>query len=361
MKIGILTFHRAINFGAILQMYALNNLIKTYGNEVEIINYYNLPMREDFKLLKKISLRSLFFFIILLPRNIISRLKFKKFNKRYFKLSGKLLSNSTELEEIANKYGKIVTGSDQVFNYIITYGDYNYFLEFCHDKEKKIAYAPSFGFTDLNVEGEQKKIGKLLLDFKFLSIREKQGQEIIRKLTNKSVPIVLDPTYLLDDKEWLKIARKVSIKGDYLLVYSFGSDSLDEFVKTFSQKWGLKVVWINGPLKKIFYNNQIPVGSIGPQEFIWLFANAKYIATNSFHGTAFSIIFKKNFYLEMLKDNLGSRNSRFLTIIEELSLEDRLIDSAEIQEIQNIDYDRVYIKLNHWKKESIDYLLNAIK
>ena len=361
MKIGILTFHRAINFGAVLQMYALNNLIKNNGHEAEIINYHNLQMRNDFNLLKKISIRSLFFFIILFPRNSIARLKFIKFIKRYFKLSGKLLSSSTELEEIVKKYDKIVSGSDQVFNTEITYEDYNYFLEFCHDKDKKIAYAPSFGFSSFNLESKQNRISKLLLDFKYLSIREIQGQEIIKKLINKSVPIVLDPTYLLDAKEWLKIAKKVNIKGEYLLVYSYGSDSLDDFVKTLSQKERLKVVWINGPLKKRLYKNQIPIGRIGPQEFVWLFANAKYIVTNSFHGTAFSIIFKKNFYLEMLKDKLETRNSRFQTIIKELSLGDRLIDSAGIKEIKNIDYTAVYKKLNQWKKKSLDYLLNAIK
>lgn len=362
MKIGILTFHLTNNYGAELQAYALLTTLKDINNSTEFINYVNEKMHEEYRStfhFEKYSLRHLAAFFAYLPFKLARRNKFKRFNKNHLNINGKIIHTTEEIKKASEKYDKIVVGSDQVFNYNITGDDYNFYLEFLDDNNKKVAYAPSFGVSKID-EDKKKKVGDLLSEFECLSVREVQGQQIIKNLTERDVPLVTDPTYLLSKEQWLKICQKPKIKEDYILFYHFGSDTIQKFADDLSEKTGLPVYELNFEFNQIKKKNRKSLWVSGPCEFVGMFANAKYVVTNSFHGVAFSIIFNKEFYLELRQGDFSNANSRLISITNRLGLTDRIINEKSL-ELNEIDYTKINKKLDKWVNESKEYLKNAMR
>lgn len=358
--IGIITYHRAINYGAILQLYALQKKIKDLGAKSVVIDYRNKKLENNHKKMKLSECKKVkdFARYLFLSKHYNNKYdKFRNFSSRYFSLSEPFY-NALEIKEKEKKYYRFITGSDQVWNYKINGMDTTYLLDFVRDKNKKASYAASFGVKKIPEEYRQ-KYKDLLKDFSFLSVREKQGAQLLKDLISREAEVVLDPTLLLSKEEWYNLAKK-SFKPHlkYILVYAFGrSSNIFNLANHISKKTGYKIVYISNTYNKnlkIYY-----VKSAGPEEFLDLFKNAEYIITNSFHGTAFSINFNKQFFIEMLPESLGV-NSRLEDLLKLFGLQNRIITSSDADIINEINYEKVNTILEIEREKSINFLKNII-
>jgi hypothetical protein len=303
-KIGLLTFHRANNYGAVMQAYSLKISLQKLGAEAKIINYLSPKIEEQRTLnFNKFSLKKLF----KIPFNCILNKRFSSFRKMFLTDTPKYIKK--DLEKLTDYYA-FITGSDQVFNPSGSNFDSAYFLSFAK-KSKKYSYAASFGKSFLS-DKDKKFIAPLIKDFSDLSVRENIGIEIIRNLTGQKSSVNLDPIFLLNKEEWTKIAKQTKEK-DYILVYLMNNDGrILKFIDKLAHELKLKIIIITTVVKDFFTSKNTIIPN--PQEWLGYFINAKYIVTNSFHGTAFSINFNKNFFVDLLSplpENVNSRLEKF--------------------------------------------------
>lgn len=197
-------------------------------------------------------------------------------------------------------------------------------------------------------------------DFKAISVREKQGQAIIKSLCNKEVPVVLDPTFLLTKEEWKKLNTCDTKNKKYILVYCLRrSDLLNKMAEKLKIKTGFEIIVLNPRIRNIY--DKFSAYNVGPEDFIRLFMNAEYILTNSFHGTAFSINFNKKFLVDLDINSAVSTNSRLLNILSLFGLEDRIVENIDIEKMyRDIDYRKVNKILDEERIKSINYLKKSL-
>ena len=359
MKIAIMSFPGSPSHGAALQMYALYTTIRRMGHESVILNYMPADLYEQYHKTSQKTIKST---IINIVSNIIipsSEKAFKEFESSLDKIPKEVLTDFNELSDVTADCDRIVVGSDQVWNMDITYHDYSFFLDFCHDKIKKVAYAPSFGNDDI-YENEKERITELLSEFSFLSAREKKGCEIINELTGREVPMVCDPTFLLSKEEWRKIAKKPKYKSPYVLYYTIkSSPELYKKALLFAEERNLKLIKIGGRLREYFNAKNPSVFGVGPAEFLGLLDNAEYVFTNSFHGTALSIIMHKNFYVEYSSNT----NVRLINLIDAVNLRECVVNKAEdsVKNTVKINYREVDKLLSPLVMESTKYIERFLK
>jgi len=354
-KIGILTFQIAHNYGALLQGYALCTKILQLNNNCNIINYYSSYFKKIYGLFpRKNNLIGLIKNILLLPKNINKNIKFKTFDK-YLNLTQPLYSES--LINLNEQFDIFIVGSDQVWNEKLHNNDLNYFLSFVQDTKKKFAYSASFGINSLT-EYQKSKYKPLLSNFNQISVREKHAQSIIKNLLNIDVLTTLDPTLLLNFSDWGKIA--VLPKDDnYILLYLVQQDiKIIDFAYNLAKEKKLKLLFISSDFrKKIEAEYIFPT----PQEFLGYFLKAKYVVTNSFHGTCFSINLNKTFFIDLLPGDMASVNSRLENILDLFYLRNRLIDNIQKNSEEEIDFDNINKILSKEREKSINYLKEIIK
>lgn len=361
MRIGIITFSRALNHGASLQAYALKKTIENLGHDCEIINYRCEPLEIGSKLLKinkKNIIKSIILSLGYLKVNSDKNIAFKKFWKAHFNNSHTKPLSKYELVKLEQRYDFIITGSDQVWNYKHTNFDLSYFLDFVKDTNKKMSYAASFGFD--SIPEEYKKIYKENLEtIKYISVREHQGARIISELLNKNVQVVLDPTLLIKNEEWLPVAKRMDLPEEYILLYLMDySQSIVDFAHKVSKEKKCKILFINDALFNKRVNAQY-IRGVGPDSFINLFYNARYIITNSFHGIAFSLNFNKQFCFELLPPP-AMVNSRIENIVELLGVQGRQIIKGYCDIDAKINYDEVNRILNNEREKSLEFLNNNL-
>lgn len=304
MKIGIITFHRAINYGAVLQTYALQKFLENKKYDAEVIDYRCDYMENFYKIIgfkNKTLKQSIRSFLNIFPASKKKK-SFKKFLINRIQLS-KIVYNKDNIVKSNQKYDKFITGSDQVFNFACSGFDKNYFLDFVEESKKKYSYAASFGMKKipLNLEKDYKQ---LLKKFNRLSIRETTGQEIVKNLIATDTELSLDPVFLLNLENWNEVVKKPR-ERNYILVYKLNSSELIyDFARELSKKTGKKILALNFDVVDQIKTKDIKgILSASIEEFLGFFKYADYIVTNSFHGTAFSIIFHKEFYVEALQKN----------------------------------------------------------
>ena len=358
MKIGILTFHRALNYGAVLQTYALRKALNNLGVDAEVVDYRckvieksYAPIQFNSKNILKVVASNMFYY----STRKKMREKFNEFINLKVNLSKEKYFNIEELAKIENTYDLFITGSDQVFNYECTDFDKTYFLDFVKDDYKKNSYAASFGFDSIP-NNYVEEYQRLLQGFANISVREESGRNIIKKMFEKDINISLDPVFLLSKDEWISIINPVERERKYILMYTIASPNhLIPFAENLAKKMGCELVYLNDRFKKNSTAEYIRFCS--PTDFLALFAGAEYVVTNSFHGTAFSILFQKTFYCEVVPKN-GKKNFRVIDLLNMLNLNEQIFNSEGINCITNscIDYKAVNNILETQKKSALDYL-----
>lgn len=355
-KIGILTFHRTINYGGVLQAFALKRICENLGAECNIINHKNIYI-DKINQVKLFDFRSLKIFIneLLSYKSRIIKLKrFIKFREKYLKPKDFVCCN------IEKNYDAFISGSDQVWNYMLSDFDTTYFLEFVKDSNKKYSYAASFGFSEVP-QAYVAKYKTLLSSFNKISVREEQGAKIVENLIKKQVPIVLDPTLLLDKDNWIKEFALNNKKPDnYILLYLMVSEpNILKFAENLSKQTGYKIIYITSKIRKSvkarYYRQASPV------EWVELFLNAAYVITNSFHGLAFSINFNKEFFIGLLPESYKV-NSRLEYALKLFNLENRMINNESTpKNFSRINYDVINNILEKERKKSIEFLKSIIE
>lgn len=361
-KIGIITYHKSINYGAQLQAYALRKILQNLGCDSEVIDCNNIGDGKIFNW----SFLSMKCFLGSLRNNLLSLISEKKRRKLFSEFSRNVIGvskfhyNKQDLNNIIKEYDFVITGSDQVWHPQICEGNTLFFLDLPIKDEKKIAYAPSFGKEDYTQEEANKYI-PFIKKIKYLSVREQAGQKIIQKYLGIKVPIVLDPTMLLDSQEWSELIKENKY-SKYLFYFTILDEpyGADDMVKKIAKEKGLKIVRI-GSIKDILKIGFINARANGPLEFLGLVKNADFIVTSSFHGSVFSILFEKQFLCVL---NNNDRNSRMETLLHRLSLDYLLVkDTYKYnfkEDYKAIDYSTVNLVLQKLRQESIDFLKRAI-
>lgn len=352
MRIGILTFIHTNNFGANLQCYALQHVIKRMGFSVDVIDLYRphdkgylscVKDKERFGALYSYhSLRDyrsrfnkiIMKFILSLKRRKVCQDNedgFEKFRKTYIHLTSKSFRNITQLYEEfpAGTYTHIVVGSDQVWNYTGDFSKEPFFLTF-DNQARKISYAASLGHSTIPQKVAE-KYSQWLKDFYCISVREESGVAAISKIVDRDVVQTIDPTFLLSKGEWLKAFSidRLQYSENIVLVYMLSlSIASIELAQTLARLLGCSVKIITDkPVIKKFENCEF-LHNQDPCSFISLYRNAKFVVTNSFHGTAFAINFNIPF---ITIDKKGARlNTRKVEILKQFNLLDRYIVEGDL-------------------------------
>jgi hypothetical protein len=272
---------------------------------------------------------------------------FNGFSNQFIRLTARC-NNVIDIEKLSDA-GLYICGSDQIWNPDITGGfDSGYFLSF-KTNAKKIAYAASYG-KDHCPDQDVDAILRLTKDYSAISVRELYLKERLEERGDKEIAHVLDPVFLLSKKDYQKIEKKPNLKG-YVLIYTMAKDKrCAEIAKSIGKIHNLKTVYIN--LLRNTYNVNKAKAIISPQEFIGWVNHAEYVVTNSFHGTAMSILLGKQFYCTPLAE----RGSRIVSILTKLGLESRIITEIDARTITNIDYNKVNKAVNREIKISKEFL-----
>lgn len=329
-----MTCHHVYNYGATLQAYALQTYLESQGHNVEIIDYrlpthmrYELftpyPKGRIYELVKRIPVLK---YVVCPFRNrkmlrTWGRKKaFDDFDKHYLHLSSVTYHNINEIRSNPPAADVYIAGSDQIWNTDALNGkDLGYYLDFGGKSVRRISYAASFGISKIK-EGLEDFVATELRKFDRISVREKTGLRILNKLGLDGT-LVVDPVFLLNKEQWICNLNLKEKEGNYILLYDFLHDdeAIRNFALTLSKQKGLKIVSVNDISEAPYANVQI--NNAGPIEFLQYLLNATYVVSNSFHATAFSLIFQKEFAAFSLISQHNS--SRMKDLLQEVGLIDR--------------------------------------
>jgi len=329
MIIHIITFQRTKNCGAALQAYATNAFLRKNGHHAVIVDYCPKWMKSS-HLFSSQNAKQIAKNWLLYPHFKMMAQKFKKFVDQYCVVTKEV----TRPEDIPalGPCDMYITGSDQVWNTEITRGvDEGYLLLF-ETSSKKISFAASCGWDDLD-DQMLNPIVEAVKQYAAVSVRERKLAEALQSRGIHQVKAVWDPVFLLDAEAYKKILKKTKLEK-YVLIYTKEeSQAIREIADKVAKHEHLKIVDMSKVLKKWPADYVRP--NYGPREFLGLFSNADYVVTNSFHGTAFSIIFRKNFYSVLD----GKRTIRIKSLLEDAGLENRMVHCVkDIKQVCAIDY-----------------------
>lgn len=345
MKINTITCQHVYNYGASLQSYALQHNLESMGNEVEIIDFnpwFHCDRYNPFWMPKNAIGRAASIIKVLPFLRFIwypfkayrggmfktwgRKAAFDTFEKEYYHLTATKYGSSDELKQNPPQADAYVAGSDQIWNTFSENGkEPGYYLDFGDDKTKRISYAASLATSSIKEECKN-FVKEELSHFDAISVREKTGFKLLENLGIKDVSVVLDPVFLLDKGEWRKLSKKGNLyglrPGSYILVYDFlGNDeSMASFVKKYAKDKSLKIVSVNDFSERNYVDMNI--NNAGPLEFLALIDNADCVVASSFHATAFSVIFEKEFYTFSLKG--FNNSSRMYDLLSTIGLEIRM-------------------------------------
>ena len=351
MKIGILTFHRAHNYGAVLQCYALQEVLKGMGHEVEVIDYRQAQIEEVYNMspqymIRKIKKPRLFLRYV---RQYNRRKRFSDyfvhFCETYLNLSAPCITRF----DIPKGYKAYIIGSDQVWNFITTNGiDDAYTGNLPKDKDcRVIGYAIS-GVSSILSSQSPSVLQRIGLNFYALSFRERSLEEAFSKVTSKRYPIVIDPVLLTESYTWNDMIDKKWEKENYVLLYQVRLPEDKYLLKRKAAK-----------IAEILKCRLIDMsdGNYSVTDFVSLFKYAKYVVTSSFHATAFSLLFERPLYAVSLEDG---RDSRYKELLGNIGASEMSVDKDFVPCPLDIDYAPITYALNKLKYNSLQFLKDCL-
>lgn len=346
MKIALITIWHANNYGAELQTYASVRALRELGHDVTVLNY-RLNSGNKYPLKTKIAA---------IIQNITpASIKFERFFARHIPYS-KRCEITNDLNNICASMDAIIVGSDQVWNPAITQKNaLVYFLNFGSKSVKRFSYGSSFGEAKWNHPELTSNVKELLCKFTAISCREITGVNILSEVFDIKAVNVLDPTLL--HANYNELTGPISDKGHvacYILNYN---EQLTECAKKISKQLKCKFQDV-GSSRKVF--NKLVWNRPSIQDWIRNIAGASFVITESFHGLAMSLLYKRNFIIVQCS-NRNHRSSRIIDLLNLIGLEDRYYTScdkamAEEKWREDINYDDVYAKLNRHREVSWSFL-----
>lgn len=362
MKVKTITCHDVYNHGASLQAYALQQYLLSFGHEVEIIDYKPPYLSNHYKLWSisspfwsKNSILKAIYLVLKLPRRLIS-LKRKKafddFTRQYLKLTKERYTSNEELKENCPVADVFIAGSDQIWNCLFPNGkDPAFYLNFVSVDKIKASYAASFAGSELDARYHEMVRGRVNA-LNYISVREKSGLKILENIGVNGGIQVADPVFLMCNEFWLQFAKE-KFSENYLFVYDFeGSEQIRDISLKIARKHNLKIYSVNcrsSYIDRKFLNS-------GPRTFVSLIKDAKYIVSNSFHGTAFALIFEKEFVVVERSEGI---NARMKDLLQRVGLSERIL--TRYRDFTPIDFNTVKQKLNEYTDSSKTYINNVLE
>lgn len=360
-RIGVVSRIHGVNYGANLQAVALQTALTKFGAYAEYINVeVNIPLKGLHNIKSKIygTIRLFLGFRKRIENTFV-------FQNKYLNCS-KPINNDEELDVLIRTYDVLLSGSDQIWNprYLPLSKDF-YLLPF-HSEKPHYSYASSFGVNSIS-EKLQSKYYKYLKIFNTVSVREITGQQILSRI-GISARVDIDPTLLLREDEWFNFFDKETIiSGEYICCYVMnGATDLNNYLikqaeilqKQISNN--PKIVVLGDKEFRGWYSKHTYIPTAGPSEFLNILYNSHFVLTSSFHGTCFSIIFKKNFY--SILDEKNKFNSRIVDLLKLLDLDDRVIYREQGHSIKSnvVNYSHSYAILDKLRASSLEYVKEIV-
>lgn len=369
-KVGIITYHFVPNYGAAMQAWALQKYLTNLGHEVFLIDYrpshlttggyFHFPhdrwtLRADLVIAyqKVMGLKQW------LKGDGGKRLRFEQFHQEHLNLSDRSYRSKRQLRQNPPQADVYICGSDQIWNASEQFGiDSSYFLDFAPKSVKRISYAASFGRPKVHPRFES-ATADLIRSVDAISVREQSGVGIVKELSDRDAEWVPDPTLLVNDG-YPEAVLPADRAEDYIFSYTLRSRELvSNIERQMAAATGLSVV---SPTTLAASGH----GEPGPLVWLGYIKSAKLVITNSYHGTLFSIIFKKPFVFVGLSGAKAGFNERANSLLHGLGLQDRMMDSYDEDRLglilsAEIDWDSVGLKIDRWREQANSYLLNAIE
>ena len=363
-KVLYLTRHAVANYGSVLQAYATEKAIESTGNQAVCINYY----RADEKPKKLVNTRlitskwnkniitKLIFLVTQKPVYRYADMKFKKY-RSILSVTDKEYNTCKQLKEDCPEAEVYLTGSDQVWN-TVTCGEIDpvYFMSFLDDSKKRVSYSASFGGSSVDPK-DKEVITNYLKKYDTVTIRENSGVKIAEDLGVEATQ-VLDPTFLLNKKQWQELMPIKKEKTPYVLVYQLHPNKdFVKYAKAFAEKKGLKLIRISHCFHHVVRSGKF-VCCPSPGDFLRYIKDAQYFLTDSFHGTAFAIGLNTQF-VNVLPN---SYSERITSILQLIGYENRILKSYDDFNIadEKIDYKKVNEKIEKERKKSFEILKKMI-
>lgn len=355
MKVKTITCHDVYNSGASLQAYALMKYLEEKGNEVEIIDYkpdylsnhYKLGVVANPKYERNLILK-IAYLTLKFPGRVLAlknKKKYDEFRSNYLKITKRRYVSNDELKNNPPQADVFICGSDQIWNSKFNNGkDPAFYLDFVPKGRIRAAYAASFA-TDSIEESVRDITKERISKLDYIGVREVSALNILENLGINNGVQVLDPVFLLDKYQWEKLTYPINKNEKYIFVYDFdGNNLIKDIAMKIAKEKNLKIYTVF----KSSYSDKV-IKRMGPIDFISYIKNAEFVISNSFHGTAFSIIFEKQFAVVNRKEAINTRMRDLLSI---LKIENRLI--SENYNFNNLINDVDYKEVNKYLRERLE-------
>ena len=388
MKVGIITYHFPYNCGAAWQCLALQTKLEELGHEVCVINYRPWYHQNRYTPLKNpiyfagkrfrepadSVVKRCWHAVDGFGRTVhswkrypevsLKEKKFRPFVKKYLHET-KVYRSLKQLQKDPPKCDIYISGSDQLWNCAITNGlfDSAYFLNFGDVKVGRMTYSVGADFR--NLEKPEEVLSDLVKKLNVISLREKKWLPVVEKAAGEKISthIDVDPTLLLEAEKYTRFMPDLpKEKEPYILTYTMTGETQKQIyngARLLSEKLGMKVIDVSGDPNKM--NKKVEDNRLcGPDEFLWYVKNAEYVVTNSFHGTVFSVLFKRKF----VTIPHAQTGNRVTELLDKLGLSDRyfkITTEAVAAATNDIDYEAVMQKLQVLRADSIDFLQSSVQ
>lgn len=382
MKIALVSCYFIDNYGSILQSYAIQKVFQNLGSECDTVAAEKLlPGLRKAK--ARYYCRNLWRVGLLqskLPRfwltvmqktgfrqmDVIAKQRHERFDAFRSRLQyTKACDSFEELGQLSKEYDAVVLGSDQLWRPDNIFPGY-YTLEWVAPETKRLSFATSFGVSQLD-RASRKRAEAFLPKFTAISVREPEGAAIVQALTGKEAAVVCDPVLLLSSAEW-KVLADTSLcpNEDYIFTYFLGTKKGHRtFVKVLAAERGLPVVSV--PFLDCYRKEDAQADycfpACSPEQFLGLLMNAKYVCTDSFHASAFSVLFEKQFFaFRRFRTKSGNTNGRVLAFLRQLHLQRQEIANGVFTPecLQPIEYGPVGRRLENMRQQTFDFLKQEI-
>lgn len=368
MKIALLTFHTAANYGAALQAYAFEKFLADKGYDCEYINYVNASRAHEYSMswhifdsLRKGNVKSAVTYTLGAPFMTLRKKRFDQFYEKYLRKTKKVYKTSEEAAQLNDCYDFFLVGSDQVWNPVCNGDDTAFLLDFVKDGKKKISYSPSFGLASVP-DDKKENYRKNLSDFGALGVREMEGKRIVNELTGKEAAVNIDPVMLLTKEQWLDILPKKECRERFIFSYTNRDSQIADFFRTGYELDGRKHYVLSRYTRpQDFISSTVRVKyCMSPQEFVWVIANAELVVTASFHCVAMSILLNRPFIAILTGDE--GKDERIVNLLKTTGLTSKVLsEETELEAVNaTIDWGDVNKKIAEARESSVSFLLNAM-
>ena len=367
MKIGILTYHRAENYGALLQAYATKTYVESLGHDVTFVDYWPQYHIDYFKLFSwrrflAGSIRTKLAMLIGILVWGISRYRRKRELQQFMQQRLGLTPKPqyTDMDDKTEQYDAVIYGSDQIWRKQhlggVEFDDW-YFGSDNVQTKKKIAYAASMGKQE-TTEKDDGYVKRMMQNFSHIAVRETSLQDYLYKIGVSSI-VVSDPVFLLTKEQWQQLAQPTGKCKDYILFYNLlNTPESTRFARALSKHTGFPVIEVTKRLSLLHIGSGY-VRTASVERFLGLLAGARYVVSNSFHGVAFSLIFGKQFWAA----GMGEKAGRVTSLLASVGISQRYVETAFQPAIlkDTINYENVNVQLNNIVVSSEKYLKASIE